>query len=124
MKINYNQIEFSVTHLDPMLDGSLDHMQINKIQPMCWSVLGSVFKENDEKSIRIKNLATVLSSKYNVETDVLLIAWILKHPAGILPVFGTSDKNRIANLMKATTIEMELEDWFAFWAESRGNPVP
>ena len=124
MKINYNQIEFSVTHLEPMLDGSLDYMQLNKIQPMCWSPMGSVFKKVDDKSIRIKNLATQLSLKYNVEIDVLLLAWILKHPAGILPVFGTADKTRIANLMKATAVEMELEDWFAFWTESTGVHIP
>ena len=123
-KINYNQIEFSLTHFEPMLDGSLDHMQLNGIQPMCWSPMGSVFKKADEKSIRIKKLADQLSLKYNVEMDVLLLAWILKHPSGILPVFGTADKTRIANLMKATTIEMELEDWFAFWTASAGNPIP
>jgi predicted oxidoreductase len=123
-EIKYNQIEFSVTHFDAMLNGSLDHMQVNGIQPMCWSPLGTVFKKDDEKSIRIKKLAKRLSTKYNVEMDVLLLAWILKHPSGILPVFGTADKTRIANLMKATTIEMELEDWFAFWTESAGNPVP
>jgi len=123
-KINYNQIEFSVTHLEPMLDGSLDYMQLHKIQPMCWSPMGSVFKKVDEKSIRIIKLASELSLKYNVEIDALLLAWILKHPAGILPVFGTTNKTRIANLMKATTVEMELEDWFAFWTESAGNHVP
>jgi len=123
-KINYNQIEFSITHFEPMLDGSLDHMQLNEIQPMCWSPMGSVFKKADDKSTRIKKLADQLSLKYNVETDVLLLAWILKHPSGILPVFGTADKTRIANLMKATTIEMELEDWFAFWTASTGNPIP
>lgn len=123
-KINYNQIEFSITHFEPMLDGSLDHMQLNGIQPMCWSPMGSVFKKADDKSIRIKKLAAQLSQKYNVEIDVLLLSWILKHPSGILPVFGTADKTRIANLMKATTIEMELEDWFAFWTASAGNPIP
>lgn len=124
LKVNYNQIEFSATHFEPMLDGSLDYMQTHKIKPLCWSPMGSVFKKNDEKSVRVKNLATKLSSKYDVEIDVLLLAWILKHPAGILPVFGTADKTRIINLIKATEIEMELEDWFAFWTESAGNPIP
>lgn len=124
MKMNYNQIEFSITHFEPMLDGSLDHMQLNSIQPMCYSPMGSVFKKADDKSIRIKKLAEQLSLKYNVEIDVLLLAWILTHPSGILPVFGTADKSRIANLMKATTIEMELEDWFALWTASAGNPIP
>lgn len=123
-EIKYNQIEFSVTHFDAMLNGSLDHMQTNGIQPMCWSPLGTVFKKDDEKSIRIMKLAKRLSTKYNVEMDVLLLAWILKHPSGILPVFGTADKTRIENLMMATTIEMELEDWFAFWTESAGKEVP
>lgn len=124
MKINYNQIEFSLTHFEPMLDGSLDHMQLNGIQPMCWSPMGSVFKKTDDKSIRIKKLATQLSLKYDVEIDVLLLAWIMKHPSGILPVFGTADKTRIANLMKATIIEMELEDWFALWTASAGILIP
>lgn len=124
MKINYNQIQFSITHVEPMLNGSLDHMQLNRIQPMCWSPMGSVFKKADDKSIRIKKLADQLSLKYNVEIDVILLAWILKHPSGILPVFGTANKTRIANLMKATTLEMELEDWFALWTASAGNPIP
>jgi len=122
-KINYNQIQFSVTHFEAMLDGSLDHMKINGIQPMCWSPLGTVFRKEDDKSSRIKNLAEQFSLKYDVEIDVLLLAWILKHPLGILPVFGTADKTRIAKLMKAARIEMELEDWFAFWTESAGKPV-
>lgn len=123
-EINYNQIEFSVTHFEAMLNGSLDYMQANGIQPMCWSPLGTVFKKIDEKSVRVKKLATKLSLKYNVGIDVLLLAWILKHPSGILPVCGTAEKNRIANLMKATEVEMEIEDWFALWTESAGNPIP
>jgi len=123
-KINYNQIEFSITHFEAMLDGSLNHMQLHKIKPMCWSPLGSVFKKSDDKSVRIMKLAKQLSLKYNVDIDILLLTWILKHPSGILPVCGTADKTRIVNLMKATTVEMELEDWFSFWTASAGNPIP
>lgn len=123
-KINYNQIEFSITHLEPMLDGSLDHMTSNRIAPMCWSPLGTVFRKENEQSQRIQKVANELSSKYNVSDDIILLAWILKHPSGILPVCGTSDKKRIANLMQATTIEMELQDWFSLWTASIGNEVP
>lgn len=123
-KVNYNQIQFSVADFEAMLDGSLDYMQMHDITPMAWNPLGSLFSTNSEKSLRIKKLAETLSLKYNVDADVLFLAWILKHPSGILPVFGTTDKTRIANLMKATTIAMELEDWFAFWEESQGYKVP
>jgi predicted oxidoreductase len=122
-KINYNQIEFSVTHLNPMIDGSLDHMQTNRITPMCWSPLGTVFRKEDEQSQRIRKVANELASKYDVSNDIILLAWILKHPAGILPVCGTSDKNRLARLMQATSIEMELQDWFSLWTASAGNDV-
>jgi predicted oxidoreductase len=123
-KVNYNQIQFSITHYEAMLNGSLDHMQTHNITPMCWSPLGSVFKKEDEKAQRLQKLATNFSLKYNVPVDVILLAWILKHPSGILPVCGTADPSRIANLMNAKTVELELQDWFALWSESAGVPVP
>lgn len=123
-EVKYNQIQFSATHLDAMLDGNLDFMQLNSITPMAWNPLGSIFSGDDEKSKRVKNLARQLSEKYNVSTDVFLLAWVLRHPSGVLPVFGTADKTRIANLMKATIIEMELQDWFAVWEASIGKNVP
>jgi predicted oxidoreductase len=123
-KINYNQIEFSITHLDPMLDGSLDHMQANRITPMCWSPLGTVFRKDDEQSARIKKIANELALKYKVSNDIILLAWILKHPAGILPVCGTADEKRLSKLMQSNTIQMELEDWFSLWTASTGNEVP
>ncbi len=122
--ISYNQIEFSITQYDAMLNGSLDHMQTNNIIPMAWAPMGNIFKKDDAQTTRIKKLAAIFSEKYNVTTDLILLTWILKHPANILPVFGTADKTRIANLMKATTVEMELQDWFALWAESSGVAVP
>jgi predicted oxidoreductase len=123
-KINYNQIEFSITHLEPMIDGTLDHMQTNRITPMCWSPLGTVFRNDSEQSIRIKKVTNELVTKYNVSDDIILLAWILKHPAGIMPVCGTSDSKRLSQLMQASTIDMELQDWFALWSASTGNDVP
>jgi predicted oxidoreductase len=122
--IDYNQIEFSITQYDAMLNGSLHHMQSKNIIPMAWSPLGTVFKKEDEQTQRIKKLATTLSEKYNMPLDVILLAWILKHPSNILPVCGTTDKTRMANLMKATTIEMELQDWFSLYSASSGVDVP
>jgi predicted oxidoreductase len=122
-KICCNQIQFSVTDFDAMNNGSLDFMQINKIVPMAWNPLGSFFKSDGDKSIRIEKVANKLLEKYNVEIDVLLLSWIMKHPAGILPVFGTTDQNRISKLIKVTEINMDLEDWFGFYVASMGNKV-
>ena len=61
---------------------------------------------------------------YDATEDQLLLAWILKHPAGIIPVVGTSDKQRLSNAMKATEIKLELEDWFLILAACQGHKVP
>ncbi|WP_223845541.1 aldo/keto reductase [Flavobacterium selenitireducens] len=122
--VSYNQIQFSATHFTPMLDGSLDHMQVNGIRPMAWNPLGTVFREDSEKTRWMKQLLASLVQKYEVGADVLLLAWILKHPAKILPIAGTVNVGRIQQLMKATQLEMELEDWFAIWTESMGDKVP
>jgi predicted oxidoreductase len=122
--VNYNQIQFSVTDLDAMLDGSLDHMQIHNISPMAWNPIGSVFKNNDEKSKRVAAQALILANKYEVSVDLILIAWIIRHPSKIFPVCGTTDVKRVSQLTKAINIELELEDWFALWIASTGNKVP
>lgn len=122
--IDYNQIQFSATHFDSMTDGSLDYMQVHGIQPLSWNPLGTVFRENTTQTQRLKKLLGSLTPKYEVGADTLLLAWILQHPAHIIPVAGTVNTGRIQSLMKATTITLDLEDWFAIWTESMGNKVP
>lgn len=124
IEVNYNQIQFSATHFDAMIDGSLDFMQTNEITPMAWNPLGNFFKENDNQFVNFKKSIENLCQKYQITADVLLIAWILKHPSGILPVFGTTNINRISNLTKALNTEIEIEDWFEIWTESMGKKVP
>lgn len=123
-RVSYNQIEYSITHLEPMLNGSLDHMQLNNIRPMCWSPMGSVFKKDNEQTRRIQTRIAILSEKYAVSPEGILLEWILKHPAGIIPVFGSTDISRISWLQKATTLEIEIQDWFSLWTESTGEDVP
>lgn len=122
--VNFNQIQFSATDYDAMLDGNLDYMQLNKIQPMAWNPLGSVFKSRDEKSERVRQQAQNLAEKYSTDLDTILLAWIIKHPAGIIPVCGTTDRHRISRLILAEEIELQLEDWFSIWVASSGTKVP
>ena len=124
IEIRFNQIQFSATNFEPMIDGSLDYMQINTIQPMSWNPLGTVFREDNEQTRRLKKLLASLVSKYHFGADTLLLAWILHHPAKVIPVAGTVNVARIQQLIKATQLELEKEDWFAIWTESRGNKVP
>ncbi len=123
-KISANQIEFSITAFDALHNGSLDHMKLNGITPMCWSPLGGVFKNENEQTQRIHQLLNELCESYNATKDQLLLAWILKHPAGIHPVIGTTNKDRIVNAAKAEDIGLTEIDWFRLLIESQGHKVP
>jgi predicted oxidoreductase len=119
-----NQIQFSATHLEPMLNGELDYMMLHNIQPMTWKTLGAVYKENNPQTKRLNELLEKLSIKYNLTDDLLLLAWVLKHPAKIQPIVGTTQIDRIKKLQQLNGFELELEDWFAIWAESIGTKIP
>lgn len=122
--IAVNQIEFSLTHLLPMYDGSLDQMITKDILPMAWSPMGSIYKEQSEQVKRIKKQLKELAETYNVTEDQLLLAWILKHPSKAHPVIGTTTKERIKDSANALHIDLDLEDWFLMLASSQGHKVP
>ena len=122
--ISYNQIQFSATHHEAMVDGSLDYMQLHKIRPMCWNPLGIVFREDNEQTRRLKFLLVNLVKKYQFGADTILLSWILQHPANIIPIAGTVNIARIQMLTKAAALKLDTEDWFAIWTESMGIKVP
>lgn len=122
-EVSFNQVQFSATHFEPMIDGSLDYMQTHGIRPMSWNPLGTVFREDTKKTRRLKKLLSTLVEKYSLGSDTLLLSWILKHPAKVIPIAGTVNVARIQSLMKAVELELDKEDWFAIWAESMGNDV-
>lgn len=123
-EVSFNQIQFSATHHDAMLDGSLDFMELHKIQPMAWNPLGVAFRENTDQTFRLRQLLAKLVEKYGVGADIILLAWVKQHPANILPVAGTINVSRIQQLMKAQTLVLDTQDWFAIWAEPMGHRVP
>lgn len=122
--VEINQIEYSLTQFEAHTNGVLDQMISQHIIPMAWSPLGTVFKEENERSERIKLVLAELGPKYNATEDQLLLAWVLHHPSKIHPVIGTTNLNRIANASKAMSITLDLEDWFALLVASQGHKVP
>ena len=122
-EVRYNQIQFSATHHEAMLDGSLDYMQTHDIRPMSWNPLGTVFREDIEQTRRLKKLLVQLVEKYGVGSDTILLSWILKHPSKVIPVAGTVNIARIQALMKAVELNLDQQDWFAIWTESMGKKV-
>ena len=122
--VEVNQIEFSLTQNKALFDGTLDQMMVKKMTPMAWSPLGEVFKNDTEQTRRIHKCLGSLLEKYSATEDQLILAWILKHPANIHPVVGTTNQIRIKEANKALQINLELEDWFSILVASQGHKVP
>ncbi|MEM6966210.1 MAG: aldo/keto reductase [Bacteroidota bacterium] len=121
-----NQIEISITHLNAFTDGTLLQCQQHNIAPTAWSPLGggAVFGQSeDEKIQRIQEMGHTLAEKYEVDLDEILMVWLLKHPAGIIPVIGTSKIKRVQSALNATKIEMSKEDWYRLWKASTGREI-
>ncbi len=121
--ITCNQVEFSLTHNTPIYDGTFDDCILNDRHAMAWSPLGAVFREQTEQTERIKKVMDELGEKYDADASQLLLAWIMKHPARVHPVVGTANKERITAAIKASKIDLELQDWFSLLEASRGEEV-
>lgn len=122
--VSVNQIEFSLTHTAPMYNGTFDDCMANGRIAMAWSPLGNVYRKKDKRTERIKKTMALLAEKHGVDESQLLLAWMLKHPVGVYPVIGTTNKHRIALAVKAAEIDLEPQDWFALLASSQGHGVP
>lgn len=120
----WNQLECSVTHTSPMTNGTLDFMKVKKITAMAWSPLGSVFKTSSPEQDRLDQVVSRLAEKTELTPAQLLLAWLVRHPMGIIPVVGTTDLLRLSDLKAACSFHMELEDWFAMTEASWGHRVP
>jgi predicted oxidoreductase len=125
--VEFNQIEVSILRLDPFHNGQLDHCIQHKIRPMAWSPIGGgqLQKDTDEaRNKRILAVAEVLTEKYNATAEQILLAFLFRHPSGIIPVMGTTKIERLVSAYRAASLLLEREDWFILWRSSAGHDVP
>jgi predicted oxidoreductase len=123
--IQYNQVEASILHLDPFTDGSFDYCITHNIEVMAWSPLGggNLFAAEDDRALRIKAAASFLAKEHQCMPDQVLLAWLMQHPAHLLPVLGTTKAERIKSAMAASQIQLTREQWFMLWRASTGQEV-
>ena len=122
-----HQIQISVDHLEPFDNGILDQCISNNIIPTAWSPIsgGHLFGiEESDKKDRIIAMAYPMAEKYNCSLDQLLIAWLLKHPSGIVPVMGTTKILRLASAIESQNIQISHEDWYDLFQASTGVEIP
>lgn len=122
-----NQIELSLAATDAFTNGDLSFMQQHKIPPMAWSPLagGRLFDttaSGGDASL-IKRLDEIAEA-HHVDRAAVAIAWLLKHPVGILPVLGTNSLKRIGTLSTALSVDLDRETWFELYVLATGQEVP
>ncbi|MEN2467200.1 aldo/keto reductase family oxidoreductase [Ornithinibacillus sp. JPR2-1] len=122
-----NQIELSAYQLENLEDGTLNLCLEKRIAPMAWSPLarGQIFTNEDDKAVRLrKALEKIASEMGRSSIDEILYAWILNHPAKVMPIVGSSKKERIQKAVNALNIELSLDQWFEILYASMGHEVP
>jgi len=122
--IEHHQVEISVTKLNAFDDGILDQCQTLNTEAQSWSPMGNgLFTEQDEKNTRILNTASELANNYNCSQNQILLAFLYAHPAGIIPVIGTTKFERIEEAKRAIDIKLSREDFYKLWSASTGKEV-
>jgi len=129
MPLATNQVEASLLHLAPFTDGTFDQCLERHIKPMAWSPLGggTIFQQvPGEREQRILEAAKRIIERrgQDIGIDQLMLAWLLQHPAHILPVVGTARIERLRAAADAVHIMMSREEWFELWQASAGSEVP
>ena len=118
-----NQIELSLLETEPFRNGDLASLMERRIHPMAWSPLGGGRLFADGESPLLKRLSAV-AAEQGVEPGSVAIAWLLAHPAGILPVLGTNSLPRIGTIAEALRVSIDRQTWFELYSAAIGQDVP
>jgi predicted oxidoreductase len=118
-----NQIEISAMHLAPFTNGDLAFHQEHGHPVMAWSPLagGRLFTE---EGAAVREVLTRIGHEQGVDPGAVAVAFLLRHPARILPVMGTNSLGRIAGLSDALKVSLDRQDWYEIYSATLGTEVP
>lgn len=142
-KLIINQLQFSLTNtgmIDSGLNvnmqnsasvnrdgGILEYCRLHDITIQPWSPFQYGFFEGifigNEKFPKLNSKMEELASKYNISLNAMAIAWILRHPAQMQPVVGTTNVSRLKDIAKASNVVITREEWYELYC-SAGNVLP
>jgi len=130
MPLLVNQVEINIHNIDAFENGTLDQCQQLGVTPIAWCPLGGVvypawgntFSVEDDQRISVE--VAKQANKYQVEPWVLILAWLLKHPANICPIIGSTTPERIVAAKQALEINYSRENWYRLFEARNGIAVP
>lgn len=129
MPLVVNQVEISLANLDSFSDGTLDQCLAEKITPLAWSPLaGGMLGEGHRRILpaqegyrtqRILPGLDRLSQARGVSRAVIALAWLLRHPARIIPIIGSTRPQTIRDAANAANVELTREEWYSLLEGAR-----
>jgi predicted oxidoreductase len=129
-----NQVEISLARLAPFEDGTLDQCLAERITPLAWAPVarglladgGTVRPDHPERQ-KMEGLLAVLDSTaaaLGAGRAVVALAWLLKHPSGIIPIVGSANPGHIRAAAEADAVDLSREQWYRILEAARGQRLP
>jgi predicted oxidoreductase len=121
-----HQPEFSPLRIDPMVDGLFDQAMEMGMAVLAWSPLGGgrLGDPQDETAVRIAAVLDRKAAEAGVSRAVATYSWIMAHPARVIPIVGTQNLARIAELADVHKPIWSRQDWYEVLVAARGEALP
>ena len=108
--------------------GILDYCRLKDITIQAWSpfqygFFKGIFLGNNEKYPELNKALEEISQKYDTTPTAIATAWILRHPANIQMIAGTTNTERMSEIIKGSEIRLEREEWYRLYLSS-GHILP
>lgn len=117
-----NQIELSLTAHSGFTNGDVAYLQERRTPIMAWSPLGGGSLMTGTGAVQ--DAMGKVAKANGVDTSAVAVAWLLAHPAQIMPVMGTNNLARITSLSDALKVQMDRATWFELYTAALGAEVP
>ena len=134
MRLLVNQVEISLSCLNRFTDGTLDQCLAEKITPMAWSPLAGgrltemlpidINSPDHARRIATRETLEELARTHHVSRPQIALAWLLKHPAGIIPIIGSTNVKHIREAAQAVEIDLTREEWYRLMEAAHGQRLP
>lgn len=111
-------------------EGTLEYCQMENIQLQAWGSLakglysGASLQDASENVKGTASLVKRLAEEKQTSREAIVLAWLMKHPAVIQPVIGTTDPSRIQACAEAERVELSRDEWYSLYVSSRGVSLP
>ena len=125
-----NQVEINLDRIDAVIDGTLDQCLELDISPQAWCPIGGIGYQawgHNASPAQWKLVEAELdrqAAAYATDRVGINLAWLLKHPAKIMPLIGSTTPERIRSSLDALNIPYSRNDWYALNEARRGIRLP